>query len=132
MDPKKIQHLGLYPDDEDTEAKTAYPDIIAHRRGTNENYLVIELKESTNTTDRAVDLLIPYDQIETIVNFRVSGTPRRRQPNAREPPAASRPELFHRLHVRHKLIEGDLGPLLPTRRFVFSKSASFRCSAVKT
>src|SRR5687768_9144014 len=28
-------------------------------------------------------------------------------------------ELFHRLHVRDKLIEGDLGPLLPTRRFVF-------------
>lgn len=55
IDPKKIQHLGLYPDDEDTEAKTASPDIIAHRRGTAENYLVIELKKSTNTTDRAVD-----------------------------------------------------------------------------
>src|SRR5262245_41194428 len=35
--------------------------------------------------------------------------------------AARRPELFHRLHMRHKLIEGDLGPLLPTRRFVFLK-----------
>src|SRR5262245_24117475 len=38
-----------------------------------------------------------------------------------EGPAANRPELFHRLHMRHKLFEGDLGPLLPTRRFVFLK-----------
>src|SRR5215211_1543786 len=32
-----------------------------------------------------------------------------------------RPELFHRLHVRDKLIEGDLSPLLPARRFVVLK-----------
>ena len=38
-----------------------------------------------------------------------------------KPTAASRPELFHRLHMRHKLIEGDLGPLLKTRRFIFLK-----------
>jgi hypothetical protein len=55
IDPKKIQHLGLYPDDEDTEARTAFPDIIAHKRGTVENYLAIELKKSTNSTQRAID-----------------------------------------------------------------------------
>ncbi|MFZ6749049.1 hypothetical protein [Undibacterium sp. Ren11W] len=55
IDPKKIQHLGLYPDDDDTEAKTVFPDIIAHLRNTTTNYLVIELKKSTNTTDRLVD-----------------------------------------------------------------------------
>ena len=55
IDPKRIQHLGLYPDDEDTEARTAFPDIIAHKRGTSENYLVIELKKSTNTADRSTD-----------------------------------------------------------------------------
>ena len=55
IDPKKIQHLALYPDDEDTEARTAYPDIIVHKRQTDDNYLVIELKKSTNTTDRSTD-----------------------------------------------------------------------------
>jgi hypothetical protein len=55
VDPKKIQHLNLAPDDEDTEAKTAFPDVIAHHRGTRENYLVIEVKKSTNRTDRSVD-----------------------------------------------------------------------------
>jgi hypothetical protein len=55
IDPKRIQHLGLYPDDEDTDAKTAFPDIIAHIRGTRENYLVIELKKTTNHTGMDVD-----------------------------------------------------------------------------
>lgn len=55
IDPKRIQHLGLYPDDEDTEARTAFPDIIAHKRKTTENYLVVELKKSTNLADRASD-----------------------------------------------------------------------------
>lgn len=55
VDPKKIQHLGLYPVDDDTEARTVFPDIIAHKRGTNENYLVIELKKSTNSANRAID-----------------------------------------------------------------------------
>lgn len=55
VDPKKIQHLGLYPNDDDTEARTVFPDIIAHKRGTNENYLVIELKKSTNSTNRTID-----------------------------------------------------------------------------
>lgn len=55
IDPKKIQHLALNPDEEDTEAKTAFPDIIAHKRGTNINYLVIELKKSTSNANRATD-----------------------------------------------------------------------------
>jgi hypothetical protein len=55
IDPKKIQHLGLYPEDDDTEARTAYPDIIVHKRQTDDNFLVIELKKSTNSTDRATD-----------------------------------------------------------------------------
>lgn len=55
VDPKRIQHLGLYPDDVDTEARTAFPDIIAHKRATDQNFLVIELKKSTNPTDRSSD-----------------------------------------------------------------------------
>jgi hypothetical protein len=55
IDPKKIQHLDLTPDEEDTEAKTAFPDIIAHIRNTRRNYFVIEIKKSTNTTKRDTD-----------------------------------------------------------------------------
>ena len=55
IDPKRIQHLGLYPDDDDTEAKTVFPDIVVHTRNTDKNYLVIEIKKSTNTTDRSTD-----------------------------------------------------------------------------
>lgn len=55
VDPKRIEHLGLRPDDEDTESKTVFPDIIAHQRGTDENYLVIEFKKSTSSVDRRVD-----------------------------------------------------------------------------
>jgi hypothetical protein len=32
----------------DTDAKTVYPDIIIHKRGTSENFVVIEVKKSTN------------------------------------------------------------------------------------
>src|SRR6266849_4642234 len=43
IDPKRIEYLGLDPDDADTEAKTVYPDIIAHMRGKKNNYLVVEV-----------------------------------------------------------------------------------------
>ena len=55
IDPKRIQHFYVSPELEDTEAKTAFPDVIAHVRGTKTNYLVIELKKSTNTVDRKFD-----------------------------------------------------------------------------
>lgn len=56
MNPKRIGHLGLNPNEEDTEARTVFPDIIAHRRGSNDfNYLVVEVKKSTNPTPRVVD-----------------------------------------------------------------------------
>lgn len=53
--PKRLGHLDLRPDSEDTDSKTVFPDIIAHVRGTSENYLVIELKKSTSTVCRGVD-----------------------------------------------------------------------------
>jgi len=55
VDPKRIQHLYLNPDSEDTEAKTVFPDVIAHSRDSKDNYLVIELKKTTNTVSREVD-----------------------------------------------------------------------------
>lgn len=36
---------------DDTEAKTVYPDIIVHRRNTNDNLLVIEIKKSTCSSE---------------------------------------------------------------------------------
>ena len=46
----------MYPDAEDTEGKTVFPDIIAHIRGKKQNYLVIEIKKSSNTVSRDIDL----------------------------------------------------------------------------
>ncbi len=55
VEPKKLGHLELYPDSEDAEAKTVFPDVIAHRRGTKENFLVVEFKKSTSHVDRDID-----------------------------------------------------------------------------
>lgn len=40
---------------DDTEAKTVFPDIIIHKRNTNENLLVIEMKKSSSSADRNFD-----------------------------------------------------------------------------
>jgi hypothetical protein len=56
VEPKKLAHLELYPDSEDEEAKTVYPDVIAHERGTKKNHLVIEFKKSTSKVDRGIDI----------------------------------------------------------------------------
>ncbi|WP_206597681.1 hypothetical protein [Pseudomonas syringae] len=55
-DPKRLGHLELYPDSEDDEAKTVFPDVIVHRRGTRQNHLVLEFKKSTSRVDRRIDL----------------------------------------------------------------------------
>ncbi len=55
VEPKRLGHLGLYPDSEDEEAKTVFPDVIAHRRGTKQNFLVLEFKKSTSHVNREID-----------------------------------------------------------------------------
>lgn len=40
----------------ETEARTVYPDIIVHRRGTDENLLVVEVKKSNNQDSGGYDL----------------------------------------------------------------------------
>lgn len=55
VEPKRLGHFDIHPDNEDDEAKTVFPDVIAHRRGTRENYLVIEFKKSTSNVDRNID-----------------------------------------------------------------------------
>lgn len=41
---------------DDVEAKTVYPDIIVHHRGTNNNLLVIEVKKKDNNASKAFDI----------------------------------------------------------------------------
>jgi hypothetical protein len=40
---------------DDTNARTVFPDIIVHHRGTGDNLLVIEVKKSTNREDQERD-----------------------------------------------------------------------------
>lgn len=56
VDPKKLGHLELWPNSEDEDARTVFPDVIPHLRGTKNNYLVIEFKKSTSGVDRGIDL----------------------------------------------------------------------------
>ncbi|GHC39031.1 hypothetical protein [Aidingimonas halophila] len=56
VEPKRIGYLDLHPDGaEDTEARTVFPDIIVHKRDSQTNYLVIEIKKSSSIVDRAID-----------------------------------------------------------------------------
>lgn len=53
LDPKVILNELLQKiDNDDTDASTVYPDIIVHKRGSNdENLLVIEAKKSSSNDD---------------------------------------------------------------------------------
>jgi hypothetical protein len=58
-DPKllkllKVSTLGVKPDD--VQARTVYPDIIVHHRGTEDNLLVIEIKKTSNQLSNDFDI----------------------------------------------------------------------------
>lgn len=53
LQPKATDLPTTPVDNGDTEARTVYPDIIVHRRGTKDNLLVIELKKSSNKDKEA-------------------------------------------------------------------------------
>lgn len=55
VDPKRIDHLYVDTDIHDTDGKTVYPDVIAHIRGSNRNYLVVEFKKSSSSVDSDFD-----------------------------------------------------------------------------
>ena len=46
-DPKQLQLPASDASSDDTNAKTVYPDVIVHRRGTKDNCLVLEVKKAT-------------------------------------------------------------------------------------
>ena len=55
----------------DLDAKTVFPDIIVHRRGTNENIAVIEVKKSTNPEGDEWDML-KLEAFRTQLGYRVA------------------------------------------------------------
>lgn len=58
--PSRIGRLYLNPGDaEDTEARTAFPDIVVHKHGSHTNYLVIEIKRSGSVIGRVIDCQKP-------------------------------------------------------------------------
>lgn len=67
FEPKRMEHLGLYPDQEDDEAQTVFPDIIVHQRGDNDhNHLVIEVRKSNSRLDPRNDCTKLQDFIDQL------------------------------------------------------------------
>ncbi len=56
VNPKRIDHLHLETDIRDTDGKTVFPDVIAHIRDSDKNYLVVEFKKSSSNVGRDFDL----------------------------------------------------------------------------
>ena len=48
IDPKQLPYFKKQIPTDDTNALTVYPDIIVHHRGTENNFIVIEAKKTTN------------------------------------------------------------------------------------
>lgn len=54
-DPKRLDIPRRDVRTDDTEARTVFPDIIVHKRGTDENLLVVEMKKTTSQEDDEFD-----------------------------------------------------------------------------
>lgn len=55
-DPKRLEIPRRNVPNDDTQARTVFPDIIVHKRGTDENLLVIEMKKTTSQETDDFDL----------------------------------------------------------------------------
>lgn len=55
-DPKRLNIRRRNILSDDTQATTVFPDIIVHRRGTDDNFVVIEMKKTTSQEEDAYDL----------------------------------------------------------------------------
>lgn len=56
--PKRLQGHPFTTSDvptDDTSGRTVYPDIIVHRRGVDDNHLVVEIKKRSNRDDLEID-----------------------------------------------------------------------------
>ena len=55
-DPKRLEIRRRNIQSDDTQATTVFPDIIVHRRGTDENFVVIEMKKTSSQEADDYDL----------------------------------------------------------------------------
>ncbi|MEO3680204.1 hypothetical protein [Rheinheimera fenheensis] len=55
-DPKRLEIRRRNIQSDDTQATTVFPDIIVHRRGTDENFVVIEMKKTSSQKSDHYDL----------------------------------------------------------------------------
>ena len=55
-DPKRLQIQRRNIESDDTQATTVFPDIIIHRRGTDDNLVVIEMKKTTSQESDSYDI----------------------------------------------------------------------------
>lgn len=55
-DPKRLEIRRRNIQSDDTQATTVFPDIIVHRRGTDENFVVIEMKKTSSQESDHYDL----------------------------------------------------------------------------
>jgi len=55
-DPKTLEIPRRNVPNDDTQARTVFPDIIVHKRDTDENLLVIEMKKTTSQETDKFDL----------------------------------------------------------------------------
>lgn len=55
-DPKRLDIQRRDVSSDDIQATTVFPDIIVHRRGTDQNLVVIEMKKTTSIEDDSYDL----------------------------------------------------------------------------
>ncbi len=55
-DPKRLEIPRRKVPNDDTQARTVFPDIIIHKRGTDDNLLVIEMKKTTSQETDDFDL----------------------------------------------------------------------------
>ena len=55
-DPKRLEIIRRNIQSDDTQATTVFPDIIVHRRGTDENFVVIEMKKTSSQEADDYDL----------------------------------------------------------------------------
>lgn len=54
-DPKRLNIQRRNVSSDDTQATTVFPDIIVHKRGTDKNLLVIEMKKTTSQEEDNYD-----------------------------------------------------------------------------
>lgn len=55
-DPKRLEIRRRNVQSDDTQATTVFPDIIIHRRGSDENFVVIEMKKTSSQETDDYDL----------------------------------------------------------------------------